>query len=97
MRTYFVSRHYGALDWFSQKGFTVDEHIRHLDPSVIEAGDIVIGILPIQLAAKVCEAGARYFHLEVEIPFELRGVELSSKDLDDYGAKLTEFKILKCD
>lgn len=97
MKTYLVSRHPGTLDWFASQGLAIEVHIPHLDPDTIQAGDIVVGTLPIQLAAKVCEAGARYIHLEVQVPFDMRGQELSSQQLEEYGAKLSEFKVFKCE
>ena len=93
MTTYLVSRHRGAIEWIEQQGLNVDQIISHLEPETIQAGDIVIGTLPIQLAAQVCTRGARYLHLEIDLPFEKRGQELSAKDLVFYKAKLTEFTV----
>ncbi|MCB1770006.1 MAG: CRISPR-associated protein Csx16, partial [Candidatus Competibacteraceae bacterium] len=81
MTTYFVTRHPGAVDWAATEGLIVDIQAAHLDPQIIQAGDTVIGTLPIHLAAQVCERGGRYLHLSMEIPQEARGCELTVADL----------------
>lgn len=91
MTTYLVSRHIGTVDWFVQQGIEIDKHIQHLDTKVVQEGDCVVGTLPIQLAAKVCEQGARYLHLEVTVPFEWRGKELNARQLNEFGATLKSF------
>ena len=93
MTTFFVSRHPGALDWAAGESITVDTVIAHLDPEVIESGDVVIGTLPIHLAARVCERGGRYLHLRLEIPPDWRGRELSAADLLQFGARLEEYRV----
>lgn len=96
MTTWFVSRHPGALAWASQHGIQIDRPIDHLDIAAIEPRDQVIGTLPIHMAAAVCELGARYFHLEISIPRELRGEELDAEQLEALGARLTEFRVQRC-
>jgi|SRR5690554_3933197 len=93
MSNWLVSRHPGAVEWILQQGIAVDRQVAHLDTSLVQAGDCVIGTLPIQLAAAVCARGARYFHLSVELPFELRGQELDSATLTRLGATLEEFVV----
>ena len=93
MTTLFISRHPGALDWAAEEGLAVDARLVHLDPEAIEPGDIVIGTLPIHLAARVCERGGRYLHLSLELPSEWRARELSAADLRQCGARLEEFKV----
>lgn len=96
MPTYFVSRHGGAIDWASRHG-VMAERVAHLDIGKIANGDIVLGTLPIQLAAEVNARGARYFHLEIDVPADLRGKDLSADDMERLGAKLTEFRIERVD
>ena len=95
MTTYFVSRHPGAIAWAERQGLPVDQQIRHLEISSIQAGDTVIGTLPMNLAARVCESGGRYIHLTLELPLEKRGQELSADDLDHYGAVVEEYLVRK--
>ena len=93
MTTYFISRHPGAIEWAARQQIPVDERLAHLDPAIVKAGDTVIGSLPVNLAAKVCAAGAAYWHLSLELPIELRGMELSADDLTRLGACVERFDV----
>lgn len=93
MTTFFVSRHPGALDWAAGEGVVVDRVVAHLDPETVQPGDVVIGTLPIHLAARVCARGGRYLHLSLELPPEQRGRELSAADLRRFGARLEEYRV----
>ncbi len=93
MTTYFVSRHPGARDWAAEEGITVDEVIDHLDPAIIAPGDILIGSLPVNLAAEVCTRGARYLNLSLDLTAALRGVELSAEQMRACGARVEEYRI----
>ncbi len=73
MTTYFVTRHPGALEWAAVEGVIVDRVLAHFDPECTQPGDVVLGTLPINLAARVCARGGRYLHLSVEVPPEWRG------------------------
>jgi CRISPR-associated protein Csx16 len=95
MTTWLVTRHPGALDWLRAQGFTAVEHVPHLDPARVASGDTVIGTLPVHLASAVCERGARYFNLSLDVPETLRGRELSADELTAYGARLEEYAIRK--
>ena len=94
MTTFFVSRHPGALDWATEQGLIVDQVIDHLDPQIIQPGDVVIGTLPIHLAAQVCQHGGRYLHLSLDLPPDWRGRELSADDLCQFGARLEEYRVI---
>lgn len=91
MTTYFISRHSGAIAWAILQGFQVDQQLAHFDVSVVNVGDMVLGTLPINLVAEVNQRGARYFHLTLELPAELRGQELTAEIMQAYGARLEEF------
>jgi CRISPR-associated protein Csx16 len=95
MTTWFVSRHPGAQEWARQEGIEVDAVVEHLDPAVILPGDTVIGSLPVNLAAEICRKGARYLHLTLELPFELRGRELTAEDMRRCGARVEEYGVQK--
>jgi CRISPR-associated protein Csx16 len=95
MTTYFVTRHPGAVEWAARQGLSVDEVLAHLDPEAIQAGDVVVGTLPIHLAARVCERGGRYFNLSLDMPPDARGRELTADDLERYGARLEEYRIAR--
>ena len=96
MTAYFVSRHQGALDWALEQGIKA-QRIAHLDPTQIAAADVVMGTLPIQLACAICDKGARYLHLELDLPPEARGMDLTTADMKRFGARLTAFHIKRID
>ncbi len=93
MTHWFISRHPGACEWMAQRSIAIDRVVAHLDPLNVASGDIVHGSLPVNLAVQVCERGARYFHLSLVIPFELRGKELSAGQLATMGARFEEFDL----
>lgn len=93
MTVYFVSRHRGAVEWARRRSIVVDRVVEHLDIGTIRVGDTVIGSLPVNLAAEVCARGARYLHLSVRVPPELRGVELSAEQLEALGASIEPFEV----
>lgn len=93
MTDYVVSRHSGALQWLARQGLKVDKHIAHLEDETLQPGDRVIGTLPLQLACNVCEQGAEYWHLSLDIPALWRGNELSADQMEDCNARLEAFHI----
>lgn len=95
MTTFFVSRHPGALDWARQRGIAFDQHIVHLDPQEVGAGDTVIGSLPVNLAFEICARGAEYHNLSLRLEPGDRGRELSAADLDRCGAVIERYDIRK--
>jgi CRISPR-associated protein Csx16 len=94
-QTYLVTRHPGARDWADEEGIAVDALVDHLDVTDIQPGDRVIGSLPVNLAAQVCERGGRYLHLSLELPPGLRGRELSADDMRRLGVRVEEFHVLR--
>lgn len=95
MTTRFVTRHPGAREWATQQGLEVDEFVVHLDPSIINPGDVIIGSLPVNLAADVCDRGGRYLQLSLKLPLALRGRELNIEQMQDCGACLEEYRITR--
>lgn len=91
-KTYFITRHAGAKDWANDLGFDV-EIVEHFDVNVVQAGDKVLGTLPVHLAAKVCRRGGQYFHLVLDIPADMRGKEMTADTMRELGATLEEFII----
>ncbi len=92
MPVYFVTRHQGAVEWAARRGIEA-ERVEHLDSARIAAGDVVLGTLPVSVAADVCAAGGRYVHLTLPVPSDMRGRELSADDMDRFGARLEEFVV----
>lgn len=95
MSTYLVSRHVGAAKWLESEGVNVDFTVAHLDISTVRNGDVLIGTLPINLAADVCARGGQYVHISIDLPPSLRGMELTADTLRLLGAKLESFVVLR--
>lgn len=93
MSTLLITRHRGAREWTAQQGVTVDYVFGHMNLDFIRPGDVVIGTLPVHLAAEVCKRGGRYWHLSLETPPARRGGELSADDMRIFGARLEEYTI----
>ncbi|MCK6426804.1 MAG: CRISPR-associated protein Csx16 [Burkholderiaceae bacterium] len=92
-RTFFLSRHPGAIEWARRQGLGVDQWLAHLDVAQVQPGDTVIGTLPIHLAAQVCARGGRYLHLSLDVPPQWRGRELTADELEAAGARLEGFTV----
>lgn len=97
MTTWLVTRHKGAEEWASMAGVCPDAGcvVGCLEPQRVAAGDLVVGTLPINIAAEIVAKGARYLHLSLNVPPEARGQELSPDDMRKYGACLEEYDIRK--
>lgn len=93
MTTWFVTRHPGAVEWAARQGVQVDQHVAHLNTTDIAPGDIVIGILPVHLAAQVCARGGRYFNLSIRMPVDARGRELTADELEAFDTSIEEYAI----
>lgn len=92
MATWLISRHPGTLQWVQQQGLTFDHHQPHLNPADVQTGDSVYGTLPVSLIASINARGARYFHLEMDLPANKRGTELTPQDLVELGAHWQEYR-----
>ncbi|SUO91293.1 CRISPR-associated protein Csx16 [Suttonella indologenes] len=96
MTVWFVSRHQGAIDWIAeQKLWQVDRVVPHLAVEEINAGDVVLGTLPVHLAAQVCERGARFYFLQMPQSLAMRGSEFSAQEMREAGASLQAFDVRK--
>lgn len=95
MTTWFISRHTGAIEWVKQQNIQIDCFESHLDTSLVQAGDVVIGTLPIHLAAEVCQKGAKFYFLSVNVTREQRGTELSCEQLTEQQCSIQPFWVEK--
>lgn len=93
----FISRHDGAWAWFRAsayaKRWSGARRIEHLDITQIRPGDVILGTLPVHLAAEVCARGGEYWHLSLNLPREQRGQELDSHDITDAAGRLERYHI----
>ena len=95
MTTYFITRHPGAIAWAKLQGIIIDQQLTHLDINDIQPGDTVIGSLPVNLAAEVCQRGANYLHMSLSVPENWRGRELSVEQMVQCGAQLENYVVSK--
>lgn len=98
MTTSFVSRHPGAVEWARAQGLQVDAWLPHFGADALAQlapGDTVVGNLPMHLAAQVCARGARYLHLTLDVPVELRGCELDAAGLAACHARIEPYRVLR--
>ena len=93
MPTYFITRHPGAITWAELQGISVDQQIAHLDINLVQSGDTVIGSLPVNMAAEVCNKGAVYVHLSLTVPEHWRGKELNAAQMTECGAHLENYEL----
>lgn len=92
MATYLITRHRTAAEWILEQGVLVDRVLTHIDNvEHLSTGDVVIGILPLNLIARLNAKGVRYIHLDIKVPAELRGQELSIEQLRDLDVQLIEY------
>lgn len=93
MSVWFVTRHPGAIDWLKSQGLSCDHCVEHLDMAAIRTGDIIIGLLPAHLAADICDRGAIYLHLSLDLKREQRGRELTAEEMSKAGARLEQLVV----
>jgi CRISPR-associated protein Csx16 len=91
-RRFAVTRHKGAAEWIRAR-FPNVEVVDHLTPEQVGPGDIVIGTLPVNLAAAVIAQGADFQHLSLDLPAEARGRELTAEIMDQYGARIERYDV----
>lgn len=86
-KTLFVNRNAGAQDWAQKNGFAAAKIVESFVPDMVEAGDTIVGTLPLPLAAAVHAKGASFIALTMKpVPAELRGTPLSAEQMDELGA-----------
>jgi CRISPR-associated protein Csx16 len=93
-----LSRHEGAIHWARQQlqalGIQGEERVlSHLKEEAFQPGDVVCGVLPLGLAARLCQQGVRVLAIDMVVPEHLRGVELSAEQLDALQARLVQYEV----
>lgn len=101
MAIYFVSRHPGAHQWLDDLmdagtlPRTKVKMLDSLDVSLVQPGDTVMGTLPVGLVAQVCARGARFVNLDLTVPPQWRGQELSPQQMRSCNATLAEYAVTR--
>lgn len=86
-----VTRHGGLVDWLAQHGIT-GKVIASATPDDIRDKH-VIGALPLHLAALALDVTT----VDYNCPFDLRGKDLTAQQLDDLGAVLNTYTVMRKD
>lgn len=94
MTNVIVSRHAGALEWLKKHHPSlVADGARVITGNATPVdvqGKIIFGMLPMRLAA----LAAGYWEIDLDIPFALRGMEVTLAQMEALGAKLTHYQVL---
>ena len=88
-----VSRHPAFLEFLKEIGL-VDENtpiISHADPSEISGKTVITSGIPLHLAA----LAKRVITVDLALPPELRGEELTVEDMKKYLKGITEYEVRK--
>ena len=94
-KTWFVSRHQSSINWMKSQSTPVDNYVTHIDDSTgIHPGDIVIGSLPVSIVAKLNQNKIRFISFTLDIPEDLRGIDLNEKQLDSLQVELKEYLVM---
>ena len=96
-RTIVVTRHQAVVQWLESNGLSETEMVSHFTHEHIHSlryGDVVIGILPLHILAILTSMGVRYLHVDMNVPPEYRGMEITAEMMDRFGAKLSEYEVI---
>lgn len=99
-RTVVVSRHPGAVEWLEKQGVVAEATFTHLseaDVTSFRVGDTVVGILPIEIAVRLCEQGVRCEVIFLTSEETQRGTELDCHQLEAAGARLVRVSVQVAD
>lgn len=88
-----VTRHIGALAWLYLHGVRAHRVRTHLAPDEPCAGDRVIGVLPVALAARLGARGVDCVHLVLDVGMHERGRELGLDAMERLGARLARYDV----
>lgn len=85
-----VTRHPALVKYFSNIGITFDKVITHATPEDV-TGDDVYGVLPLHLASLANTVTT----IDMNLPAEMRGKELSLTDIETYFTGMSTYKVEK--
>ena len=85
-----VTRHPALVEYFSNNGLTFDKVITHATAKDV-TGDDVYGVLPLHLASLANTVTT----VDMNLPAEMRGKELSLTDIETYFTGMSTYKVKK--
>lgn len=97
MKILAVTRHAAAQTWLLKQFPDAEIEVSaHYKPGMEAGKDAVVGILPVNLVADLNRIGVRFLMLVLDVPAELRGVELTVAQMNELGARLEEYHCTLC-
>lgn len=85
-----VTRHEALVEYFSNMGITFDKVITHATAEDVTGND-VYGVLPLHLAS----LSNTVTTVDMDLPAEMRGKELSLTDIETYFTGMSTYKVEK--
>jgi len=88
-----VTRHVNLIKYLQEvEGITATQIITHANEDDVR-DKIVIGILPLHLASLATEI----WEVPINVPLELRGIELSVEQLKEFAQPMQKYIVRKID
>lgn len=93
-----INRHQSTVEWFRQHYDIQVGTLDYLDDESMEllnSGDTLLGNLPLQEIAKLCDKGINYYEIRMPITHSphIRGQELSLEQLKQHPPMLIQYKV----
>ena len=85
-----VTRHEALVEYFKELGIKFDKVISHATEEDVRGND-VYGVLPLRLASFTNTVTS----IDMNIPAEMRGKELSLEDIEKYFTGMSTYKVKK--
>lgn len=85
-----VTRHEALVQYFANMGITFDKVITHATAEDVKCND-VYGVLPLHLASLANTVTT----VDMDLPAEMRGKELSLDDIKRYFTGMSTYKVKK--
>ena len=85
-----VTRHEALVEYFKELGIKFDKVISHATDGDVRGND-VYGVLPLRLASFTNTVTS----IDMNIPAEMRGKELSLTDIETYFTGMSTYKVEK--
>ena len=85
-----VTRHEALVEYFKELGIKFDKVISHATEEDVRGND-VYGVLPLRLASLANTVTT----IDMNLPAEMRGKELSLTDIEKYLVDISTYKVEK--
>lgn len=90
MKKILITRHEALVEFLQKQGLEFDMVVSHADAETVKGKDIY-GVLPLHLAALANTITS----VDLNLPAEMRGKELSLEDVERYFVGFATYKVSK--